>query len=671
MYRLADGLSGADIQGMSLDPQAQDPSGSQNPREVVTEPGTDEQDPATPGGPAPFNGAKPVGAPVATDPLWRNPAEPKKPPYTPLPYTGPGPGVDTTTLHNARRAPMEEAMTDLWVEASRDVEAELERERMVRAKTAASNLWPFLSSARSEREFGHKLALCEPQLENLFPDDEFREKVTASLHQDYLVVTGAAKVEDLWQEFNKTAVAEPNPITALAQGYDWLQFEAAAEPEEEPNGGGTSGAQTNPAYDNHEPERGPLTGPSETFAQGGAGPDPWNPMNEQYPMQPTQWVVQPGTEWVDRPMNFGKQGTAVGHPGHPGHYQGEGVETGPPGSGNAAYFSGGPEGVAGTQQTGFPLDQTLPEPDERVDMFGAVPPLPPQPAPAAGPYSNTAPRQASRYLAEKDNHGACAHPGCNSPVYREGDIWKHLGGNPGHGVRLHEDHPWVVNQQANRVMAVRHTAPGGGEHAPYEIREVDGGYAVFNAKGERKNEEPKSKEEARQFQKALYANVPGASESAKAARKVARWVLAEASSSDLGTGGGDAGDTGSDLNAPGAPASMEPGGAGAVAGPPLTIPNQGAQTNPFADGNPASQPQMPMMANRTALVRERPTAENPSGVPDEYDERTWNAAAEQRPLQDAEQRLVNTPQRPGQAIPTHSSEPGEAPEDDDEDEERR
>lgn len=64
-------------------------------------------------------------------------------------------------------------------------------------------------------------------------------------------------------------------------------------------------------------------------------------------------------------------------------------------------------------------------------------------------------------------------------------------------------------------QAVRHTAPGGGEHAPYEIRKVEGGYAVFNAKGERKNSEPKSHDAARQFQKALYANVPGAAEEAK------------------------------------------------------------------------------------------------------------------------------------------------------------
>lgn len=63
--------------------------------------------------------------------------------------------------------------------------------------------------------------------------------------------------------------------------------------------------------------------------------------------------------------------------------------------------------------------------------------------------------------------------------------------------------------------AVRHTAPGGGEHAPYRLEQGDGGWYVVNDKGERKNDKPKSKQQARQFQKALYKNVPGARESAE------------------------------------------------------------------------------------------------------------------------------------------------------------
>jgi hypothetical protein len=197
LYRLADGLSSADIQGMSLDPQAQDPDGYQNPRDLVSEPATDGQDPASPGGPAPYNGAEPTSQPVTTDPMWKSPDEPKKPPYSPTPYLGPGPSVDVTTLHNARRTPMEETMVaDLWVLASQDTEADLEHERMVRAKVAAAAIWPFLSGARSEREFGHRVALCEDQLEELFPDTGFRDQVTASLRDDYLLITGAVEIVD-------------------------------------------------------------------------------------------------------------------------------------------------------------------------------------------------------------------------------------------------------------------------------------------------------------------------------------------------------------------------------------------------------------------------------------------------------------------------------------------
>lgn len=92
----------------------------------------------------------------------------------------------------------------------------------------------------------------------------------------------------------------------------------------------------------------------------------------------------------------------------------------------------------------------------------------------------------------------------------------HCAGNPNEGFAC--GHTW---RNRTPVTSVRHTAPGGGEHAPYKIKKVDGGYAVFNAKGERKNDDAKSYPEARQFQKALYKNVPGASESAE---KAASWV---------------------------------------------------------------------------------------------------------------------------------------------------
>lgn len=682
LYRLADGFSSADIQGMSLDPQSQDPAdGYQNPRDLVAEPASDGQDPATPGGPAPYNGAEPLGQPVATDPMWKSPEEPKKPPYSPTPYTGPGPNVDVTTLHQARRTPMEETMTaDLWVLASQDAEQELHEERLVRAKVAAAGIWPFLAEAKSEREFGHRVALVETELEDLFPDTGFRDQVTASLRDDYLLLTGAiieehgsaaltseaaTAVQDGGATAREALLATNDQLAAAPSLFDHL----AAGPE-----GVDAETETNPAFFDSGPEMGPATGNSQGFAQ--AAPDPWNPMNAQYPMAPSAWTVPPGKDWVERPMDFGKQGSrwvvADAHPDHATHYRGEGVETGAAGSKNPLYFDA-PEGVTNGED-GFAPDVSLPEPDERADWYGSVPPQTGQPAAPTPSYSNA--HSGARVTAEKDNHGACAH--CNSPVYRSGDTWQHLTGDPGHGVRLHEDHPWVQAQQANRVMAVRHTAPGGGEHAPYEVHAVDGGYAVFNAKGERKNEEPKTEEQARQFQKALYANVPGASESAAkaASRRVARWVLAEASSSDTGTGGGDPAG-GDPMGAPPAPQSMEPGGAGAVAGPPLTIPNDAVSTHPFAGQNPGqAAPMAPGMTGMgvtaaryvVADTMNRPTAENPLGVDsgDEFDLNNWEAPAQQRPRQDADDRHINTPQRPGQPIPVRSSDGGPGAEEDEE-----
>lgn len=691
LYRLADGFSSADVQGMSLDPQSQDPSdGYQNPRDLVAEPATDGQDPATPGGPSPYNGAEPTGQPVTTDPMWKSPDEPKKPPYSPTPYAGPGPNVDVTTLHNARRTPMEETMTaDLWVLASQDAELELSNERLVRAKVAAAGIWPFLAEAKSEREFGHRVALVEPELEDLFPDTGFRDQVTASLRDDYLLLTGvviedygtatltseaSTAVQDGGAGAREALLATDAQLEAGPSLFDHLAVSEA----DVPDGGTETANQGNPAFFDSGPEAGPATGNSQGFAQ--AAPDPWNPMNAQFPMAPSQWTVPPGKDWVERPMEFGKQSAKVasgiewvhdnghaygfptgsddeiahvrptddgafghyyhrgldtpedqvkhfrtesvdvgkgeierlhrdsrskkaaadGHPDHATHYRGEGVETGAAGSRNPLYFDA-PEGVTNGQD-GFAPDMSLPEADDRADWYGAVPPQTGQPAAPTPSYSNA--HSGARVTAEKDNHGACAH--CNAPVYRQDDTWRHLTGDPGHGVRLHDDHPWVKAQQGNRVMATR---------------------------------------------------------------KAARWVLGEASSSpDVA---GDTSQTQVDpMGAPPTPQSMEPGGAGSVAGTPLTIPNDSVSTHPFAGQNPSQEPAMAggmgMGAGMgvTALryvvadTMNRPTAENPLGVEsgDEFDLNNWNKPAEQRPRQDAESRRINTPQRPGQPIPVRSSE---------------
>lgn len=91
---------------MSLTPDSIDDATLPNQRrDYQPPPATDGQDPATPGGPSPYNGTEPFGRPVTTDPEWLDPRrDTPRPDRAPLPYTGPGPDEDVTTLHNARRA---------------------------------------------------------------------------------------------------------------------------------------------------------------------------------------------------------------------------------------------------------------------------------------------------------------------------------------------------------------------------------------------------------------------------------------------------------------------------------------------------------------------------------------------------------------------------------------
>jgi hypothetical protein len=72
----------------------------------------------------------------------------------------------------------------------------------------------------------------------------------------------------------------------------------------------------------------------------------------------------------------------------------------------------------------------------------------------------------------------------------------------------------LVLVERAQPVAVRHTAPGGGEHAPYYVRREGDKYRVVNRNGDVKGTF-NTKEEARGQQKALYANVPGAQEEAE------------------------------------------------------------------------------------------------------------------------------------------------------------
>jgi hypothetical protein len=168
----------------------------------------------------------------------------------------------------------------------------------------------------------------------------------------------------------------------------------------------------NPAYPpkmvEGPPEQGPETWETGTFPQFPGGPDNhYDPINAQYDHEaPQPWVVPPGGEWKDQPMSFAPykasrlpfaQAAEVlksdrcedcGHPvehvktvdgdrfwshGGADGQQADADHMPWPSGRTAAYFDQGSEGVAGDQQSGFPEDVALDEPDYQVDSYGNPP----------------------------------------------------------------------------------------------------------------------------------------------------------------------------------------------------------------------------------------------------------------------------------------------------------
>jgi hypothetical protein len=85
-----------------------------------------------------------------------------------------------------------------------------------------------------------------------------------------------------------------------------------------------------------------------------------------------------------------------------------------------------------------------------------------------------------------------------------------------------------------KVSSLVHEAPGGGVHGPYKLEAEDGGYDVVNALGESKGHHD-TKGEAREQQKAMYANIPEAREQAEEQHEGARRRLAQGDPEDSTT----------------------------------------------------------------------------------------------------------------------------------------
>lgn len=470
-------------------------------------------------------------------------------------------------------------MTDLFTEAARDVEAEHLAERCALAKVAVAELWPFLALAQSTTEFEHRLELARDHIATKV-DPDLMEITTTALKADFVELTGLRGPDPQPEPVRATAGTR---VTALQPGQQifhhalqrWITVQAADLPHQpatrdNPYGQGDS-------YFENAAEEGPATGQTGNYPQFPAGPDPVDPLNSMFPMQPSAWTVPPNAAWVENPMNLtpgagksasrpgvqnldpgrfvarpargdattgdqGPQGTSVAMQAARrvlagAGYVGEGVQNGP--GGNPNFFGGGSEGVGGDPQGGYPDDLAVEDPDDRVnELYGA---LPPQPSSGSGqggaqPYSNPATRTSS--------------------FFDPGDA----------GVR----------------------------------------------------------------------------------------VVAQTGDTDTSGGG----------MAPQPPQSMMPGGVGSVAQEPLQSGSgMGDAMDPGGADLANKQPTMarrridPIMIARMAAdnIRQRPSDWNPSGVADEYDDRTWEGAATTRPRQPAEDRAINTPQTPRDSIPQTSS----------------
>ena len=348
-----------------------------------------------------------------------------------------------------------------------------------------------------------------------------------------------------------------------------------------------------------------------------------------------------------------------------------------PGRGHTAanpnYFAGGQEGVAGSDPPAFPVDLAVEDPDdpinERYDHMS------PQPEVDSGnKVANRVwrePRTANSPHNPPPNSGPLQGTEFDSPEERE--RWEKA---------------QAGEQQDSRASTTftgaRHTAD---EHAPYYIRERDGGYDVVNRDGVSKGHH-QTRGEAREQQKALYANVPGAAEEAEKRHKGSRRGFFDPTDpgvrmvaigdqfneenpfqstpagsagpgqvTDMGSGGqGSAGLGGGGLGTANVPQTT----------PPRQMPSGGGGMDPA--GEDPTRTARRVHADTRNLVSE----DDPTGYGDEYENNVYERGGplSTRPRQPADHRNVNTPQRPRRPIPT-TDRAGGVQESEEEDDDRR
>jgi hypothetical protein len=119
-------------------------------------------------------------------------------------------------------------VSDLWVEASIDVEARDSALRMMQNKVAVASVWPFLALAQSESEFEHRLALAMDRITEKV-ESSVLDGLVASLREDYQMLVGPAEgnaEESLKpRQSSLSTQAEADPL--------WSEFHGTETPQEQ------------------------------------------------------------------------------------------------------------------------------------------------------------------------------------------------------------------------------------------------------------------------------------------------------------------------------------------------------------------------------------------------------------------------------------------------------
>lgn len=89
-------------------------------------------------------------------------------------------------------------MTNLWAEASRDHDAEVDAQQRMAAKVAVSGYWPLLAQASSEREFDHRLAVVRDKMVEAMRQAQvtsarFHEETLAGVREDFRLLASTRK----------------------------------------------------------------------------------------------------------------------------------------------------------------------------------------------------------------------------------------------------------------------------------------------------------------------------------------------------------------------------------------------------------------------------------------------------------------------------------------------